>query len=129
MSPWASNWRDAFGAPSSPTTSTATNSSTASPRKNSVGVMGDRENERPSPITHHHERSELSPLHPSPSSHYTISTAIPSGAHAYIHSATSIGKLMQPWLIGTPKFSCQYVPCNAWPRSVKYITSGTFGTL
>ena len=40
-------------------------------------------------------------------SHSTISTAIPSGAHAYIHSATSIGKLMQPWLIGTPKFSCQ----------------------
>ena len=37
----------------------------------------------------------------------TITTAMPIGAQSYIHSATSIGRLTQPWLIGAPKFSCQ----------------------
>jgi hypothetical protein len=33
--------------------------------------------------------------------------AVPSGAQRYIHSATSIGRLTQPWLIGAPKLLCQ----------------------
>ncbi len=37
----------------------------------------------------------------------TISTAIPTGAQPYSHSATPIGRLTQPWLIGAPKLSCQ----------------------
>ncbi len=49
-------------------------------------------------------------------------TAVPSGAQRYIHSATSIGRLTHPWLIGVPKLLCQYVPCNACPSFVKYIT-------
>jgi hypothetical protein len=37
----------------------------------------------------------------------TTVTGVPSGAHPYIHAATSSGRLTQPWLIGAPKLSCQ----------------------
>ena len=49
-----------------------------------------------------------------------IVTAVPSGAQRYVHSATSIGTLTQPWLMGVPKFVCQYVPRRACT------SSGTF---
>src|SRR5215218_6143756 len=43
----------------------------------------------------------------------TTRTGVPTGAQSYSQAATSSGKLTQPWLIGVPKLSCQYVPCRA----------------
>ncbi len=58
-----------------------------------------------------------------------ISTRAPDGVISYRNSARSTGTLMQPWLITAPKLLCQYAPWIAWPRSVKYMTDGTFLTL
>jgi hypothetical protein len=44
---------------------------------------------------------------PIPGPYGVIVTGMPSGAQSYIQAATSIGRLMQPWLIGTPKLACQ----------------------